>query len=147
MVAEVSLMKLLSYECHKTLLMMVQVMAWCRQATSHYLSQCWPRSMSPNGVTRPQWVTTPWPPTHLSTQMGSEMAWNDSCLTWSNWRSCNAGAPGQIRTSVGGSMFTGCLRMEENVFHLMTWSEWTTWAYRLAADGTTMQSSWRVQKV
>ena len=35
---------------------LVQVMAWCCQATSHYLSQCWPRSMSPNGVTRPQWV-------------------------------------------------------------------------------------------
>ena len=35
---------------------LVQVMAWCRQATSHYLSQCWPRSMSPNGITRPQWV-------------------------------------------------------------------------------------------
>ena len=35
---------------------LVQVMAWCRQATSHYLSQCWPRSMSPNGVTRPQCV-------------------------------------------------------------------------------------------
>ena len=35
---------------------LVQVMAWYRQATSHYLSQCWPRSMSPNGVTRPQWV-------------------------------------------------------------------------------------------
>ena len=34
----------------------VQVMAWCRQATSHYLSQCWPRFMSPYGVTRPQWV-------------------------------------------------------------------------------------------
>ena len=26
---------------------LVQVLAWCRQATSHYLSQCWPRSMSP----------------------------------------------------------------------------------------------------
>ena len=26
---------------------LVQVIAWCRQATSHYLSQCWPRSMSP----------------------------------------------------------------------------------------------------
>ena len=37
---------------------LVQVMAWCRQATSHYLSQCWPRSMLPNGVTRPQWVNT-----------------------------------------------------------------------------------------
>ena len=37
-------------------LTLVQVMAWCRQATSHYVSQCWPRSMSPNNVTRPQWV-------------------------------------------------------------------------------------------
>ena len=35
---------------------LVRVMAWCRQATSHYMSQCWPRSMSPNGVTRPVWV-------------------------------------------------------------------------------------------
>ena len=26
---------------------LVQVMAWCRQATSHYMSQCWPRSLSP----------------------------------------------------------------------------------------------------
>ena len=26
---------------------LVQVMAWCRQATSHYLSQCWPRSLTP----------------------------------------------------------------------------------------------------
>ena len=37
---------------------LVQVMAWCRQATSHYLSQCRTRSMSQNGVTRPQWVLT-----------------------------------------------------------------------------------------
>ena len=35
---------------------LVQVMAWCRQAASHYLSQCWPRSMLPYDVTRPQWV-------------------------------------------------------------------------------------------
>ena len=35
---------------------LVQVMAWCRQATSHYLSQCWPSSMSSYGVTRPQRV-------------------------------------------------------------------------------------------
>ena len=33
---------------------LVQVMAWCRQATSHYLSQCWLRSLSPYGVARPQ---------------------------------------------------------------------------------------------
>ena len=35
---------------------LVQVMAWCRQATSHYLSQCWLSSLSPYGVTRLQWV-------------------------------------------------------------------------------------------
>ena len=37
---------------------LVQVMAWCRQATSHHLSQCWSSSTSPYGVTRPQWVNT-----------------------------------------------------------------------------------------
>ena len=35
---------------------LVQVMAWCRQAPSHYLNQCWPRSLMPYGITRPQWV-------------------------------------------------------------------------------------------
>ena len=35
---------------------LVHVMAWCRQATSHYLYQCWPSSMRPCIVTRPQWV-------------------------------------------------------------------------------------------
>ena len=34
----------------------VQVMAWCHQATSQYLSQCWPRFRSRYGITRPQWV-------------------------------------------------------------------------------------------
>ena len=35
---------------------LVQVIAWCRQATSHYLSQWWLRSLSSYGVTRHQWV-------------------------------------------------------------------------------------------
>ena len=35
---------------------LVQVMAWCHQAPSHYLNQCWPRSPTPYSVTRPQWV-------------------------------------------------------------------------------------------
>ena len=37
---------------------LVQVMASCRQAISHYLSQCWPSSVSPYGVIGPQWVKT-----------------------------------------------------------------------------------------
>ena len=35
---------------------LVQVMARCRQATSHYLNQCWPCSISQTGITRPKWV-------------------------------------------------------------------------------------------
>ena len=35
---------------------LVQVMVWCHQATSHYLSQFWPKSLSPYDLTRPQWV-------------------------------------------------------------------------------------------
>ena len=33
----------------------VQVMAWGCQAKSHYLSPCWPRSMFPYGITKPQY--------------------------------------------------------------------------------------------
>ena len=48
---------------------LVQVMAWCYQATSHYLNQCWPRSMLLIGNTRSQcfkclgcvnWMTSKW---------------------------------------------------------------------------------------
>ena len=37
---------------------LVQVMAWCHQATSHYLSQCWPWSMSSYGITMLHWVNS-----------------------------------------------------------------------------------------
>ena len=54
--------KLLSGECCRTSLMwksaLVQVMAWCRQATSHYLGQCWFRSVLPYDITRPQWINS-----------------------------------------------------------------------------------------
>ena len=33
-------------------------MTWCREATSHFLNQCWPSFMSPYDVTRDQWVIT-----------------------------------------------------------------------------------------
>ena len=37
---------------------LVQVMAWCRQATSHYLSHLWLSPLSLYGVARPQWVNS-----------------------------------------------------------------------------------------
>ena len=33
---------------------LVQVIAWCHQATIHYLNQCWSRSTTPYGLTLPQ---------------------------------------------------------------------------------------------
>ena len=47
---------LVSQPPHSTKLKCVQVTAWCRQATCHYLSQFWPRCKSPYGISRPQWV-------------------------------------------------------------------------------------------
>ena len=55
------LVKLSWCECHRTKFdnkSLFQIMAWCRQAVSHYLSQCWPISVSSYGVTRPQRVNT-----------------------------------------------------------------------------------------
>ena len=46
----------MSLDCTDDQSTLNQVMAWCCQATSHYLIQCWLRSLSPYGVTRPQWV-------------------------------------------------------------------------------------------
>ena len=50
-------LKWMPHELTNYLLTLVQVMAWCRQATSHYLNQCWLTYMTPHSVTRPQWIT------------------------------------------------------------------------------------------
>ena len=81
---------------------LAQVMAWCRQATSLYLNQCWPRSPTPYGITRPQWVNTwrlrqnaigselqimPW---HLQVKSHYlNQLWSSSlthvCVPWPQW--------------------------------------------------------------
>ena len=38
---------------------LVHVTAWCRQVTSHNLDQSWLRSMTPDGIIRPQRVANP----------------------------------------------------------------------------------------
>ena len=40
--------------------LLVQVMTCCLMAPSHYLSQCWPRTVSPYGGVRPRWVNSWW---------------------------------------------------------------------------------------
>ena len=66
---------------------LLQVMAWCRQATSHYLSQCWPSFLSPYGVTSPNELThlpldkmaaisrTIFSPTHICVIRGRWLYW------------------------------------------------------------------------
>ena len=62
---------------------LVQVMAWCRQATSHYLSQCWPRSQLPNGVTRPQWVKMSfWQKSYITQHSSTQ---HDDILMWQHF--------------------------------------------------------------
>ena len=77
---------------------LVQVMACCRQATSYYLSQCWHRSMSSFGVTRPQWFNGPfllWNPCLLPpTRCVSGSVW---------WPRSPAGSPSrQMSPSLSG---------------------------------------------
>ena len=62
--AEVSLVKFPSDECHRTLLMISQ--HWFKQRNGAakqqaipYLSTCWPRAMSPEDVTIPQRINSP----------------------------------------------------------------------------------------
>ena len=49
-----------------------QGMAWCCHTTSQYLSQCRPRSPSPNVITRTQWV-------HLTTNLTSQSVSTTLC--------------------------------------------------------------------
>ena len=67
---------------HKSTL--VQVMTWCRQATSHYLNQCWHRSMSPYGAIRPQWFNIHYNPWYSITQLTAKPCIElsrDVCIT------------------------------------------------------------------
>ena len=61
---------------HKSTL--VQVIAWCRQATSRYLNQWWLGLLSSYGVVRPQWVNSSKPRTLIYSQI------NRLIIDWCN---------------------------------------------------------------
>ena len=58
---------------------LVLVMAWCHQAASHYLGQCWPRFMTPYG-TRPQWVDINMPSYQHRNSYDKDGGSHDSCI-------------------------------------------------------------------
>ena len=76
-------------------------MAWCPQTGSHYLSRCWPRSILPYGIIRPQWAN----PSHVElsekTQCTPYSIWKHLCC----WNSCQR----KTRTSITQrSQHCGC---------------------------------------
>ena len=108
---------------------LVQVMAWCRQATSHYLRQCWPRSMSPNGVTKPQWFNSLSPMRYgcdyqcvieFQTQLGdwyleySNIHHWGMNATWSCWWQDNIG-------SGNGLVLSGNKPLPDPMFTKISW--------------------------
>ena len=101
---------------------LVQVMAWCLTAPSHYMNQCWPRSY---GVTRPQWVN---PHNILNfleeTQkriyifccfMSLKCHWN-STGSWNplSWKTSLCYIAGDDVMSVGSKEFTGIILINTN---------------------------------
>ena len=81
-------MKLPSYECHaqntfdNNKSALIEVMTWCHQATKHYITQCWPRSVLPYRITRPQWVETCRPRhTHMHTHRHTPHRHKHRCHT------------------------------------------------------------------
>ena len=92
-------------------LTLVQVMAWCRQATSHYLSPCWSRFLSPYDVTRPQWVNQEisfqfHPPLMYRSQQitlgnhSEDSTWSIDSWLWQQTATCLASVPTTIYLNI-----------------------------------------------
>ena len=96
---------------------LIQVMAWCRQATSHCLSQCWPRSLLPYGVTRPQWFNS-WHHTQCHEQ------------TWLKLHHCISILYHLMPYTVVKTWYCLQLSNDNNRTHLST-DRWTQWRHNL----------------
>ena len=70
---------------------MVTVMAWCCQATSHYLSKCWTRFMLPYGITVV--CSTPLLAPHIGLYTTSLVSLTDVLI---GWRASDCDAPTQL---------------------------------------------------
>ena len=75
---------------------LAQIMDWCHQATSHYLSQCWPSSMPPYGVTILRWLNPCWTESISEKKILLEVSqhWDEIGIQYCWW-------PGDTRTWKG----------------------------------------------
>ena len=111
---------------------LVQVMAWCRQATSHYLSQCWPRSMSPNGITRPQWVNSLDPArcNHIFKWLNCQTRCPGWCHEYSQWRR----TPNGITSSTNDTALL-CAKFQNNWTIVLNYSNIRRSEFKLSFRG------------
>ena len=80
---------------------LVQVMVWCCQETSHYLNQCWSRSLTPYGITRTQWIKP------KGTQSNNEAVLH-FMITVESIRFCLQRASNVVSVSTSSWIFKGC---------------------------------------
>ena len=89
---------------------LTQVMAWCRQPTSHYLNQYWLGSMSPYGDIRPQWVNSGnglMPTGNSNTPLPEAMLTDLLRCTKASWPR----HPQHVRVLCANRANTGCTRL------------------------------------
>ena len=85
---------------------LVQVMAWCRQATSHYLSQCWPKSLWYQNSSLPclSLSQSPWsiPQSHPSWQLLAGVGGNEQLTSTgtSGWQDTHIYYMGQVQSTL-----------------------------------------------
>ena len=63
---------------------LVQVMAWCRQATSHYQKQCWPRSPKPYDIQSQMASLDPNELTNMLWAWNQNRVWRNVAFTLKN---------------------------------------------------------------
>ena len=66
---------------------LVQGRAWCHQATSHYMKQCWLQSLMPHGIIRPKWVKKNGPLYIKLCCLNHEKIYIFSAIWWNIWNS------------------------------------------------------------
>ena len=121
-------------------------MAWYHQTTNHFLSQYWPSSMTPCGITRPQWIKwhcferSKWPgglcehhvelkSNILRANLTSRVNISWACflsLAWSKLRICSANhRPGYWSNLPCDWLSTAWAYSEQDTIQAHAW--WCTW--------------------
>ena len=96
---------------------LVQVTAWCHQATRHYLDCCWPRSQTQYSITGPQCVNT-W--TKWLTSCRQHFENNKNCvLVYISLKFINSGS---VENTIDIIKFISCMQLSFSNKMLRKWT-------------------------